>query len=386
MRTLFSPTSVAALSTLLGLAAGLPAQVSEWHFFKGSVYIQDATNQMPTAPDGWGAGASVVLGSATDAGRITISGGNINGALDLQHEGGGEWYLERGYPSRAAMNAEFPGNSSYVLTISGGSLGLRIQAFTVGAEVYPSTPYLTGTSYDVAAQFPVGANTTLTWNDPGAATRAAGFTVLDIIDRSEQSVYEDLRPGAHLSATIPARSLPANACHWGTVEFTVDTTLPGSNFGVAGLAHHIRGTGFEIRTWPHPTPPCAYSQTYGAGCANLELHSNAPILGTSWDLTTDGIPHGITGFTLISLGPQDPPLPLQALGINAPGCNIYVDPFTVQASPAGVGSNGQMTISIPVPSDPSLAGVWLFAQTLALTPSTPASLGTSNSVEALLGS
>lgn len=370
----------------LCLQSALSAQVVEWHFAKSAVYEQVAANVMPAAPWVWGASALVVTSAPSDAGLVTLSGGNLSGSLQLVHEGGGVWVLERDYATQAAMNAELPSNTTYTLTLSGGTLGVQTQAVVVGPERYPNTPYLTGTSFGTAGQFPWSTATTLTWNHPGVQTQASGLTVFDVSDRAGDPSFAAITPGAVMSATVPANTLNADDCHWGWLEFTIDVAVPAGGFGVAGTSHHTRGTDFQIRTWSHPTPPCAWSEPYGASCAGLELHGTEPILGTSWDLTTVGVPAGFSAFTLISLFPQSPPLPLGALGINAPGCAIHVDAHSIMASVRGVGVNGQMSISIPVPAASSFGGIVLSAQTFSFTPRTPANIGTSNAVQVMLGS
>jgi hypothetical protein len=41
------------------------------------------------------------------------------------------------------VNAEFPDNTTYTLTLGGGTLGTLAQQVTLGAPNYPSVPYLT---------------------------------------------------------------------------------------------------------------------------------------------------------------------------------------------------------------------------------------------------
>ena len=133
----------AALAALL--TSSLSAQVAHWRLLKAKFYEQTANNTQPAAPlDG---SAGVFLGTVNpgDATSVTLSGGGSVGSLPLEHEGGGEWYLELDYATQAALNAQFPSSSTYTLTVSGGTLGTLVQSFALGAELYPNVPYLTGT-------------------------------------------------------------------------------------------------------------------------------------------------------------------------------------------------------------------------------------------------
>tara|TARA_R110002072_G_scaffold273219_3_gene433760 strand:- start:51661 stop:52830 length:1170 start_codon:yes stop_codon:yes gene_type:complete len=372
---------------LLGFSNDLTAQVTEWLFAKESVYEQINSSTPPTVPTSWIASAWIVTAAAGDAGLITISGGSISGSLPLQHDGNGDWYLEHHYETQAAMNAEFPSNATYTFTISGGSLGLVLQSFVVGPEQYPNTPSLTVASLATAQQFPSAAATTLDWNHPGPLTQTSGSTILGIDDRAGNEVYGSWLSGAVISATVPANTVQADACHLGWLAFTSDSTISTGGFGIAGTVIHASVLDFEIRSWPFPTAACARQATYGASCAGLDLQSSEPILGSNWTLSTFGI-GGPTPFawTYFSLAPLNPSLPLSALGLGVPGCWLHLDPASIVNNLGGLVPGGQLNITIPVPAAQNLGGMTIYAQTIALTSLTPLGLSSSNVVEAILGS
>lgn len=376
---------LALAAGFLGLGNDLPAQVTEWGFFKGAIYEQETANTMPTTPWLWEAGVWVTTSSTGDAGLITLSGGNISGSIPFEQDGD-EWFLDRDYQNQAAMNAELPSNATYTLTMSGGTLGLQIQTFVVGPQQYPTTPYLTGLSFNTLQQFPVGAATTLTWNSPGPLVQASGLTGLTIEDRTGNELFTSLTTGAQTSTTIPANSLTANACHKGYIDFAIITTPPAGGFGIPGLVAHVSSTDLEIRTWPFPTAPCARQDTYGMGCAGLEIQSSDPILGSSWTLSTFGISQVTpVAFTYFALAPQTPSLPLSALGLGAPGCSLYIDPVSIITNLGGFAPGGQLNITIPLPPSQVLGGTRFYAQTIALASFTPLGLSSSNVIEAMLG-
>ena len=132
-----------------------------------------------------------------------------------------------------------------------------------------------------------------------------------------------------------------------------------------------------------PTAACAWNESHGSGCVGLELQSSDPILGSSWDLMTFGIAAPTPlAFTYFSFGPQNPPLPLSAFGLNAPGCTSYIDAAMIVANLGGIAQNGQLNVSIPVPAAQSFGGILFYVQTVALTAT---GIGTSNMVEAMFG-
>ncbi len=373
------------LTGLLSLASALPAQgVIKWDLFKGPIYSQDTANVMPSAPEQWLFAVELVTQSPTDAGLITISGGNIVGSLPLIHQGDGEWLLVHQFQTQTALNAEFPSNATYTLTMTGGTVGLQIQTIQVGPEQYPNTPYLTGNSLSTVEQLNTANATTITWNTPSPLVQNSGATFLFITDRNDTDVFESSSPGTATSATVPANTLAANECHSGQLAFAQAAAIPpvAGGFPVWGNVFHVKVTTFEVRTWPFATAPCAWTNEFGNGCFNLELTSNDPIFGTNWDLTTYGIGATPIALTFFSIGEVN--LPLAAFGIDAPGCSAYVDPLSICFSLGGTPTGGQLNLSIPLPATPSVSGMLLYAQTVA-TPLTQWGIGTSNAVQAMIG-
>ncbi len=283
-----------------------------------------------------------------------------------------------------ALVGLIPDNANYVLAISGGTLGLQTQSFSIPSPVYPNVPYLTGGSFATAQQFPAGVATTLTWNSL-IGSAPAGFVSVGIDDRANvNSLWEVQLQINATSATVPANALNPNDCHRGYVVFAQGMSVPAGGFGSPGLMLRATGTDIEFRTWPYPTPPCSYQLSYGVGCDGLDLSSSDPILGTNWNLTTTGIMPSSLAVTLFSFGPQEPALPLTAFGLPASlGCSSYVlVPFV--ANLGGLAPSGTLSVNVAVPSIASYGGLMLYAQTVALAPS--GSYSTSNAIEAFLGS
>ena len=115
----------------------------------------------------------------------------------------------------------------------------------------------------------------------------------------------------------------------------------------------------------------------------LTLASNRPVLGTNWDLTTSSIDAASPiAITFLGNG-QGPGLPFSAIGLNAPGCSIWIN--TILGSLTGVATSGSATVSLPIPTNPALAGAILTGQSICLTLQNQANLLGSNGIEGTLG-
>lgn len=121
----------------------------------------------------------------------------------------------------------------------------------------------------------------------------------------------------------------------------------------------------------------------GPDLTGLQVDATAPVLGSNWDITTSNIdaasPVAITFFgTAPGTG-----LPLSAIGLNAPGCSIWLN--TIIGDVTGVNVSGIATASFAIPSTPSLQGATLSGQSVCLTLQNPANLLTSNGILSTLG-
>ena len=110
-----------------------------------------------------------------------------------------------------------------------------------------------------------------------------------------------------------------------------------------------------------------------------------PVLGGSWDLDLSGItiPAPVPNF--MAFGAATAPTPLDVLlpTLFGAGCTGYMDLgfglFGISPATAGVAS-----VSVPIPSSPSLRGYTLTAQGLSINPAT-GKLGVSNGETGVLG-
>lgn len=122
---------------------------------------------------------------------------------------------------------------------------------------------------------------------------------------------------------------------------------------------------------------------YDTGVAPMTLDSGLPVLGATWDLTTSNIdPVSPIAITMLS-DSQGAGVPFLAIGLNAPGCSIWIN--SLLGSLVGLNAGGSATVSLPVPNNPALQGAQLAAQSLGLTLVNPANLLASNGVLGNLG-
>ena len=114
----------------------------------------------------------------------------------------------------------------------------------------------------------------------------------------------------------------------------------------------------------------------GPDAPGLALDANLPRLGQNWDITTTNIdpvsPIAITFFGTA----QFPGLPLSAIGLDAPGCSVWLN--TIVGDLTGINAGGSATITIPIPNNPSFQGATLTGQSVCLTLQNSANLLTSN--------
>ena len=170
----------------------------------------------------------------------------------------------------------------------------------------------------------------------------------------------------------------------GSVVTTVDTVY--EEFPVQG-AFDMSGTTVQLVPlnpgWAVLVSPngCASSVDYGMPCTGETLSVTAngvPLVGNAaFALEIGGVPN-ILPAAFLFFGDQQllPGIPLAGIGM--PGCEGYTNAslgsVTVSiALPAGTG-----TQPFPIPNNPGLAGVELTTQALALSPSTPLGLISSN--------
>ena len=353
-------------------SAPLTAQVSEWSFAKGAVFQQTADDTAPTLPVQLVVLIDVQTSSPSDATSATISGGGLPSPLALQQDQE-DWEATLEFPGLAAMNALFPSNTTYTLTLSGGTLGTVTQSFLIGPEEYPAIPYFTGSVWSGLPGVSTTAPTTITWNDPGPFVTSGGSTVFQVYDTSiDNEVFAEEVAGGATSAVLSSGTLQPETTYETTLLFINDDTVSGAGGFVSdGRVGHVTAlvNGFE-------TINAALVATRNGGANPLSYAAGDPVLGASWSATVDlagttGHSHAqILGFT----SPVSVPL--------AGGQVLLVGGPRVFTLPLAAGPVASWTATLP--SDLALAGMTVYTQAAHVFGVTPYAL--SNAQDLTLGS
>ena len=124
----------------------------------------------------------------------------------------------------------------------------------------------------------------------------------------------------------------------------------------------------------------ATAVAYGASCYGLTLTSTLPVLGTTMDLTTTGVPVGAQTLTGLDLARTIAPGPFLPLPWDPNACRLHVVPsVSYPALPLGAQT---VTLFLAIPNNPALLGFLFYAQSFTMS-STP--WLSSNGIEARAG-
>lgn len=220
----------------------------DWRINKARNYNQTAANIAPTTPVFWDVWALVETRNENDIANLTLTGGGLASALTYSKEDESAWTYENDYPSQAALDADFPDNQTYTITVSGGALGTRIQTINIDSEGYPPIPFLTGSKLDDARSLDPTADFTFTWNDPDESS-AQLFISSGTNESGEEYFHEEDLVGTNL--TVPANTIPAEIQGYGYLEFgkTASNVETSGGFGVSGFSGRLSITlDFPIDT------------------------------------------------------------------------------------------------------------------------------------------
>jgi hypothetical protein len=177
------------------------------------------------------------------------------------------------------------------------------------------------------------------------------------------------------------------------LQFQVDTAT--GNVVIAWQTMSANGNGFLVgyspggaSLDPGNTDLSAITviQTFATDIQPLTLAASSPRLGYTWNLTTTNI-DPVSPFAVTFFGDGQVPipggLPLTTIGINSPGCSIWIN--QALGSLVGVSFGGTASVAFPIPSTPSLAAAVVTGQSLGFSLAVPSNLLTSNGVQGTLG-
>ena len=171
---------------------------------------------------------------------------------------------------------------------------------------------------------------------------------------------------------------------------TGDCTIVYDNMsygGVSGwhtpLFGYTAGTGASVDALDLSVALPATVTVMDVGALPLTLDSNAPAIGTNWDITTSNVdpisPIAITFFGTAQLN-----VPMTAVFPNAgPSCSVSIN--TILGNLTAVAAAGSATTSLPIPPNSALIGSVITAQSICLTLTNGSNLLTSNGLQGSLG-
>ena len=181
-------------------------------------------------------------------------------------QGGGKFQFNKSYTTLAALNAGFP-NGNYTFSVSGFSSF----ALSLTGDLYPSTPQVTGGTWNSSGQLVVSSSQSNTLNFStftGYATSGAlGHMMLQIQspDGSTVSVNQSnitpTNPTAFTSYVIPAGVLSPGSFYGCSLEF--DTGIADTTTAVSGetvVTLYSTAVNFFLVTSGTPVTPPAITQ------------------------------------------------------------------------------------------------------------------------------
>ncbi|MBM3974072.1 MAG: hypothetical protein FJ301_08235 [Planctomycetes bacterium] len=213
---------------------------------------------------------------------------------------------------------------------------------------------------------------------PSAELTAVGFRD---IDGNVLNDWALSRSGGELSFLASAN----NSLDWNSIYNVWFDSNVAPTAGSVVIDQARIGPGALSVTVASDVPNGALSAsvaTLGTGCFGLGLTATRPVLGTTAQITTTGIPAGTPlGVTVLSLTPTPAPIDLAVIGM--PTCFAHVSGGVNE-----VWLNPVATAQVPlvVPSNTALIGLPVGAQSLSASPPlTPLGFIASNGVLMVVG-
>jgi hypothetical protein len=270
-------------------------------------------------------------------GTITQNGGDVFFSDDTRPAGGthtmnGGTFVNRDY---------YRWDAASLLDIRGGS-------FTIGVFFNPNGK--TGTLKvvgDAATLISFGKVESFSAGTLDIVLKGGGITTIDVTNDANL-------PGT-LNVTLDAGFTPVAGDYTlisaGSLSGSIGTeSLPSGDWSVATVGNDV------VLTYAPLGPLVATNTAIGAGCGGLSVAANTrPVIGTSWDLSLNGIPStGTIGAEIYGL--TDPGIS-NLTGIGLPGCGLraaldYLNAFLVGGS--------THAYSLVLPNDPTIVGMHVF--------------------------
>ena len=172
---------------------------------KTALYLQTEDDAVQATPEIW------TLEAYISAEEGAFTEGEVTGGafpLALTEYSPGNWDIDDPsieYASKSALDADFPSNQSYAMSVLGGAWGERNQPFFIGPDAYPAPGHLTGSVFSDLHGMDPNADFMLEWTPAGPGVDAVAI----FIDRADDfsTVYEIFLPASSTGVVIPAGTL-----------------------------------------------------------------------------------------------------------------------------------------------------------------------------------
>ncbi len=325
---------VAMLGALPALAAlALPAQavaeVTLFTFFKTIAYLQ---NSPDVADESFAySSSSIFFEDAAEAALVELTG---PGGTTTYTDFGTQHYFSTAFSDRPSMDAAYPSEAVYTMTVSGGQLGTVAETFAVPADAYPDNAPVVGNFFDLQS-LDSTSDFTLYLNG------FQGLTFIDIYAvGSGTPVYSDFSFTPLTEVTIPAGTLAAEVEYRLTIFYSSRLDIVGTTFANAnGII------GFDYLTDVYFTTLSGFSFVEGDADSDDDVDfDDLGILLGNYD---------VGGFAAYTQGDSDGDgfVGFDDLGLLLGNYGFGVDPGELDigalALPAGL---SQATIAIPEPA------------------------------------
>ena len=302
-------------------------------------------------------------------------------------------------PLNARCVVQFDVLCNYVGTAASPPNNIGGVSFQPSAVIAPQFP-VAAVYMNLLARWPVGAMTPpTTWDADTAFGPTPASVITTLPDPAFQGlavnvwhtwgVTLDLRTQEYVSWRI------TNGMTGITTIYTPPAPVPLPNQGSLQMPTDFRffpgslGNLFAVDNFT-VTYGASY-ETFGTGCPGAlgvptlaAAPGSVPTLGLTLSVELGNLPVGvglmITGLSNTLLGGAVP-LPFPLAGLGFPGCDLLVDPLTVDTV---IGPGTMATWSFPIPATPTLAGFELFNAGVSLDTG-PGFLAFSNGGRAVLG-
>ena len=256
-----------ATAALAGAAPPVSAQVTDWNFFKVIEYQQTANNTRPTTPSSFFANSIIFMTNASDidAAEITSVAG-IQPYVDL----GNKWEIDLAFGTLAELNMAFPGDTTYTINITSGTLAPSLQQFTIGPDRFSNlVPFLTGNSFDALQLLDPANAIALTWDSAASASAANSLLSIEHLVPGDGAVtvFETLFAPNVTGFVLPGGPLIEGEEYCIAIGYITITPVAAdvSGFNAPGLLGNFKATSFEFVSGGSPAAPTCLGDASGDG-------------------------------------------------------------------------------------------------------------------------